>query len=38
MEVAKASCASNDTMGNMPFDVTPSDVFSAIKVADQIAK
>ena len=38
MEVAKASCAPNDTMGNMPFDVEPMDVFAAIKTTDQISK
>ncbi len=37
MEVAKASCAPNDTMGNMPFDVEPMDVFAAIKTTDQLS-
>lgn len=37
MEVAKASCADNDTMGNMPFEVTPADVFAAMKTADRLA-
>jgi len=34
LEAAKASCADNDTMGNMPFAVAPEDVLSAMKVAD----
>ncbi|MBQ9155774.1 MAG: glycerol dehydrogenase [Eubacterium sp.] len=37
MKVAELSCADNDTMGNMPFDVEPGDVFSAMKAADFIA-
>lgn len=37
MEAAKASCADNDTMGNMPFEVTPMDVFAAMKTADALA-
>lgn len=37
MEAAKASCAENDTMGNMPFEVTPADVFAAMKTADRLA-
>lgn len=37
MEAAKASCAANDTMGNMPFEVQPEDVFAAMKAADQIS-
>lgn len=37
MEAAVASCAENDTMGNMPFEVTPVDVFAAVKTADQLA-
>ena len=36
MEAAKASCAENDTMGNMPFDVTPYDVFAAMKTTDKL--
>lgn len=36
MEAAVASCADNDTMGNMPFKVTPEDVLAAIKVADRL--
>lgn len=34
MEVAKAACAENDTLHNMPFEVTPETVFAAIKAAD----
>ncbi len=37
MKVAVASCADDDTMKNMPFYVTPIDVFSAIKATDRIA-
>lgn len=37
MEAAKASCADNDTMSNMSFDVTPWDVFAAIKAADRLS-
>ncbi|CAM3115313.1 glycerol dehydrogenase [Sporolactobacillus spathodeae] len=36
--VAELSCAENDTMGNMPFEVTPDDVFNAIVTADAIAQ
>lgn len=36
LDVAKASCAENDTMINMPFEVTPEDVVSAMKVADRL--
>lgn len=38
MEAAEASCAANDTMGNMPFKVEPYDVFAAMKTADSISK
>lgn len=38
MKAAEASCAEGDTMGNMPFTVTPQDVFAAIKTADSMAK
>lgn len=38
LEAAEASCADNDTMGNMPFDVTPTDVLAAMKAADKIAE
>ncbi|WP_333649305.1 glycerol dehydrogenase [Lacrimispora sp.] len=38
MEAAKASCADNDTMGNMPFEVSPEDVLAAMKVADKLGR
>lgn len=38
MKAAEASCAENDTMGNMPFAVTPYDVFAAMKAADGLAR
>lgn len=38
MQAAAASCAEHDTMGNMPFTVTPEDVFAAMKTADQLAQ
>ncbi len=38
MKAAEASCAENDTMGNMPFAVTPYDVFAAMKAADALAR
>lgn len=38
MEVAKAACADNDTLHNMPFSVTPKKVFDAIKAADAYGK
>ena len=34
LEAAAASCAEDDTMGNMPFEVTPADVLAAMKAAD----
>lgn len=34
MAVAKAACAENDTLHNMPFGVTPETVCAAIKAAD----
>ena len=34
MAVAKAACAENDTLHNMPFEVTPESVAAAIKAAD----
>ncbi len=34
MAVAKAACAANDTLHNMPFEVTPETVCAAIKAAD----
>lgn len=37
MEAAMLSCAENDTMSNMPFEVQAQDVFAAMKTADRIA-
>lgn len=34
MAVATAACAENDTLHNMPFEVTPESVCAAIKAAD----
>lgn len=36
--VAEAACAPGETIHNMPFPVTPDDVYAAIMVADQLAK
>lgn len=38
MEVAELSNADNDTMGNMPFEVTAEDVYAAIMGADAIGR
>lgn len=38
MEVAKLICSPNDTIGNMPFEVTVDDVYAAILGADEIGK
>ena len=38
MEVAKLVCSPDDTIGNMPFNVTCEDVFAAILGADQLGK
>ncbi len=37
MAAATESCAENDTMTNMPFEVMPADVFAAMKAADRLA-
>ncbi|WP_058300939.1 glycerol dehydrogenase [Gorillibacterium timonense] len=37
-KVAEASCADGETIHNMPFQVTPEDVFSAILVADRLGE
>ncbi|MGZ0042009.1 glycerol dehydrogenase [Paenibacillus ottowii] len=37
-QVAEAACASNDTMINMPFPVSPDDVYNAIIAANAIAE
>lgn len=38
MEVAKAACAENDTLHNMPFEVTPETVAAALKAADAFGR
>lgn len=38
MKAAAVACAENDTMGNMPFEVKPADVFAAMKAADALAQ
>ena len=38
MEVAKLACAPEDTMGNMPFEVTPEDLYVAIMGADALGR
>ena len=38
LAVATLACDKNDTMGNMPFEVTPEAVVSAMKVADALGK
>lgn len=38
MEAAKASCAPEETIHNLPFPVTSEDVFAAIKVANELGK
>lgn len=38
MLVAKAACSPNDTMGNMPFAVTPQMVCDAIIAADKLGQ
>ena len=37
MTAATAACVSSDTMGNMPFKVTPDDVLSAMRLADALS-
>lgn len=38
MEVAKLAAAEGDTLGNMPFEVTPEDVYAAVMAADAIGR
>lgn len=38
MRVADAACADDDTMHNMPFPITPDDVFAAIRAADSYGR
>ncbi|WP_020153678.1 glycerol dehydrogenase [Caldibacillus debilis] len=37
-KVAEAACAEGETIHNMPFKVTPDDVYAAILAADSIGK
>ena len=37
-KVAEASCAEGETIHNMPFKVTPKDVYSAILTADSLGR
>lgn len=38
MEVAKLACSPDDTLHNMPFEVTPEDVYAAIMAADALGR
>ena len=38
MEVARLACSPDDTLGNMPFMVTPEDVYAAIIAADALGR
>ncbi len=38
MAVARASCAEGETIHNMPFEVSPCDVFAAILTADRLGE
>lgn len=38
MEAAKLSCVEGETTHNMPFEVTPQDVYAAILAADALGK
>lgn len=38
MEVAKLSCAEGETIYNMPFEVTPNNVFAALKMTSKLAE
>ena len=38
LPVGEAACADNDTMGNMPFPVTPDDVVDAMRTADRLGR
>ena len=38
MDVAKLACSPDDTLGNMPFEVTPEDVYAAIMGADALGR
>lgn len=38
MAVAEAACAEGESIHNMPFPVTPADVYAAILTADQLGR
>lgn len=38
MEVATLAAAPGDTLGNMPFEVTPQTVYAAILAADAVGR
>ena len=38
MEAAKLACAPGETIHNMPFEVTPEDVYAAIMGADAMGR
>lgn len=38
MEVATLACSENDTLSNMPFAITPEDVYAAIMGADALGR
>ena len=38
LEVAKLACADNDTLHNMPFEVTPEKVAHAMLAADALGQ
>lgn len=38
MQAAKLACDPHDTMGNMPFTVTPEKAYNALRMADMLGK
>ena len=38
LKVGEHACGPDETMGNMPFEVTPTDVAHALRAADQLGK
>ena len=38
MSAAKLACSQEDTMSNMPFEVTADDVLSAMRLADAFSR
>ncbi|MBT1172019.1 glycerol dehydrogenase [Bifidobacterium sp. MA2] len=36
LRVGELACAPDDTMGNMPFEVTPADVAAALRAVDEL--